>query len=373
MIDLIAQPPESDGVNATTLARIFDDVTNSYKFLFFLALLDNAERNLFDASIPISLNEIVLDMLVLAWYPHVYFRLSFGKQDQIASQLDKAAPLNLVVERSIRPWDKKAIRNLISSTASGGNLSRFVPYRLIRPFFPETRGMKKDHAVNMRVAEMCDEYFPSGRPPYRFDQSRSNILLHPVWSIYMKQNLAVLRGWAWWNFLQYMQRCNPNVPAISSKLFPPPERTSLESQTKFWSAVLAATEFHCIYSGAVIEKSDFALDHFVPWSFVVHNQLWNLIPTSKSVNSKKSDQLPSLNYFDAFVSAQYGALTRTRDLLKPKVWEEHASCFVADLGLPDFAAVLDRDRLGKAYQTSLLPLLQLAELNGFAPSWILKE
>jgi 5-methylcytosine-specific restriction endonuclease McrA len=369
MMDVVAQPPESDGVNASTLARIFDDVTNSYKFLFFLALLDNAERNHFDARVPISLNEIVLDMLVQAWYPHVYFKLSFGKSDRIARELDKAVPLNLVRKSSIKPWDKRAIRELIAGTANTTDLTRFVPYRLIRPFFPETRGMKKDHEVNMRVAEMCEEYFPSGRPPYKFDKTHSHILLHTVWAAYMKQNLAVLRGWAWWNFLQYMQRCNPNVPAISAKLFPPPERMSLESQSKFWNVVLAAKEFRCIYSGGIIRSDDFALDHFVPWSFVVHNQPWNLIPTSKSVNSKKSDHLPSLTYFDAFISEQHDALTRSRDLLKQKVWEEYASCFVADLGLPNYDAILDKAQLDKAYRASICPLLQLAELNGFAPSW----
>jgi HNH endonuclease len=133
--------------------------------------------------------------------------------------------------------------------------------------------------------------------------------------------------------------------------------------------VLAAKEFCCIYSGGIITRDDFTLDHFVPWSFVVHNQPWNLIPTSKSVNSKKSDHLPSLTYFNAFITAQYDALTISRNLLKQKVWEQHASFFVADLGLPNYDAILDRGQLDKAYRASVCPLLQLAELNGFAPSW----
>jgi hypothetical protein len=52
-------------------------------------------------------------------------------------------------------------------------------------------------------------------------------------------------------------------------------------------------------------------------SFVVHNQPRNLIPTLKSVNSKKSD-LPSLTYFDAFISAQNDVLTGRWILLKQK-------------------------------------------------------
>jgi len=78
-------------VNAPTLARIFNDVTNSYKFLFFLALLDMPNAiNLLTHAFLFSLNDIVLDMLVQPWYPHVYFKLSFGKSDRIARELDKA-------------------------------------------------------------------------------------------------------------------------------------------------------------------------------------------------------------------------------------------------------------------------------------------
>jgi 5-methylcytosine-specific restriction endonuclease McrA len=366
---MVFPPPESNEVNAVTLARVFDEVTNSYKFLFFIALLDNAERHLFDANSSLSMDEIILDMLVLAWYPHIYFRLSFGSQDQIAKELDKVAPRIILQEQSVKPWDKSAIRKLIAARVTNNTLARYVPYRLIRPFFPETRGLK-DQDVNLRVAELCNEYFASRKPPYRFDSSRTGIFLHPAWSAYFKQNLGVVRGWALWNFLEYMQRCNPNVPAVSMKLFAPPERESLERQTKYWRTVLSANKFRCIYSGHLLSSDDFALDHFVPWSFVVHNQLWNLIPTSKSVNSQKSDRLPSPQYLNDLAAAQHDAASVTRSLLKPKEWEEQVSCFVADLGLPDYSALLDLERLQRAYEITILPLLQLAETNGFEASWI---
>ncbi len=344
-------------------------MTNSYKFLFFLSLLDNIERNLFDARILLSLDEIVLDLLALAWYPHVYFRLSFGAQDQIARELDRAAPRIILTHKSIKPWDKAAIREIIAANVQANNLGRYVPYRLIRPFFPEIRGIK-DTEVNMRVAELCEEYFFSKKPPpYRFDNSRSKLLLHPAWSDYFKQNLSVVRGWALWKFLEYMQRCNPNVPAVSMKLFPPAERESLERQTSFWKEILIARQFRCIYSGEPLTSTEFALDHFVPWSFVVHNRQWNLVPTSQSVNSQKSDRLPSLRYLPALISTQYDAIALGRQLMKPKKWEDHVSSFVADLGVPSYDSLLDREILTKAFDGTMLPLLQLAEANGFEPAW----
>jgi hypothetical protein len=58
-------------------------------------------------------------------------------------------------------------------------------------------------------------------------------------------------------------------------------------------------------------------------TFVVHDQLWNLIPTKKSANSKKSDLLPSEKYLDAFVNIQHRALLQSKILFSEKVWRDY--------------------------------------------------
>ncbi len=41
-------------------------------------------------------------------------------------------------------------------------------------------------------------------------------------------------------------------------------------------------------------SSDFAVDHFLPWSRLPVNRFWNLVPTKTGINSKKSDRLLQL-------------------------------------------------------------------------------
>ncbi len=350
------------------LSKIFNEFTNSYKFFFFPALLDGLERNQFEANIPLSLPDIVLDMLVLAWYPHVYFRLSFGKQDQLADTLDKSVSRASFDGPSLKPWDKTSLRKKINENTKLNELARYVPYRLIRPFFPETRGMK-DNEVNMRVAELAEEYFAERKPLYKIDNKNKQLFIHPAWAEYFRKNLSVIRGWSHWNLTVYMQRCNPNVPAVSSKLFAPAQRESLAQQTFYWREVLKRKNFNCIYSGEILDYKNFSLDHFVPWSFVVHDQLWNLVPTSKSVNSKKSDNLPSLKYFPKLVDMQFEGLNISRSVLKPKTWQDSVECFIADLGLPNYEALGDESLLVQRYDATIKPLLMLAECNGFESSW----
>ena len=51
---------------------------------------------------------------------------------------------------------------------------------------------------------------------------------------------------------------------------------------------------------------DYAVEHFIPFQFVTHDLMWNLIPSSPSFNSLKGDKLPDLNlYFKSFYELPY--------------------------------------------------------------------
>lgn len=47
------------------------------------------------------------------------------------------------------------------------------------------------------------------------------------------------------------------------------------------------------YTGDILDKDDISIDHVIPWSFMYSDDIWNLVITSKSNNSKKSNSIPS--------------------------------------------------------------------------------
>lgn len=47
------------------------------------------------------------------------------------------------------------------------------------------------------------------------------------------------------------------------------------------------------YTGEVLEKNNISVDHVIPWSFMYSDDIWNLVLTSKSNNSSKSNSIPS--------------------------------------------------------------------------------
>ena len=55
-------------------------------------------------------------------------------------------------------------------------------------------------------------------------------------------------------------------------------------------------------------NENISVDHFVPWQYVAHDELWNLHPTTRSINSSKSNSLPSWTlYFNALGELEYRA------------------------------------------------------------------
>ena len=120
----------------------------------------------------ILLRDREIEMLVTAWYPHVFFKLSFGTQDKISSTLKPIPHL----EKNKNLLSKTGRQKLRKHLAFYGEvldykLMRHVPYRILRPFFAaETRGMP-DQRVNREVSKLAAEQFYERRPFFRFDDS----------------------------------------------------------------------------------------------------------------------------------------------------------------------------------------------------------
>jgi len=374
--DTIGLPP-SEALDISALSRLFRETTNSYKYIFFLSLLDILKRRNFEATSPIEFREIIIEILANAWYPHTFFRLSFGTQDAIANKLD-ALKSKLEISEPILKFtdsDKKDLRGTIGSQNLDDpyirDLMRYVPYLIIRPFFERSFGeeLKKLKHPELRIPALSKIGFETCQPLYCFDSELykdcKSITLHPKWVAYIQVHYPIIRGWVSWKWLEYMQRRNPSVPAIANKLFPPQKRESLSKQTQYWKLVLQATELKCIYSGRTLNATGFSLDHYLPWSFVAHDLLWNLIPTFADINSSKTNSIPPSTYFDEFVLMQHRGLNISHGRMSENKWMNYVESYFSDLGISNKEGLLNQEILTGAYESTVLPLVSLATSQGF--------
>lgn len=363
--------PASTRLPVENLSASFNNVTNSYKFYWFLALLDYI-KEVNSPIIPIP--HLLARMVAGVWYPANYFRLSFGKQDRLGH-------IALIIKDEINlPADTRR-PEIINATLSymGGksplareinSLGAYVPYRFLRPFFASQLRGKADWKINNFVQQLADQSFINAYEPclYRFYSGQDTIEIHPLWFSYLQEHLTIATSFCLWHLLIYLQKNNLNVPNIAAKLFEPEQRNLRESR-KFWHhAFDTMGTIRCIYSGETMQKSAFSLDHFLPWSFVTHDLLWNIIPTPPNVNSAKSDQLPSFTrYFEPFARLQYEAFQAVVNTKKEGLLEDYVLLFrrqsvneVQMLPFEEFRTTLN---------DTIAPQVQIARNMGFVADW----
>ena len=112
------------------LARVFNDTTNSYKLLWFLAVLALLERA---SQRSLRFKDILTEMAVLAWPPVCFYRLSLGQQDKLQEAVHSirarsGLPLNA------KPQEvRERIQRSPTAQADLGFLLRYVPTRFLAP------------------------------------------------------------------------------------------------------------------------------------------------------------------------------------------------------------------------------------------------
>ena len=351
--------PLSDSLSTQRLSRIFDKTVATYKYYWFLSILDLHVKH---GRTRINVWEIMVDMVAYAWFPVTYFRLSFGKSESLYQaiwnlQEQYRIPINLNVSEL-----EKCLSDLLNDSGVRKQLNFLqvnVPYRFLRPWIDTS----DDREMLQR-----SQSFENGCL-YKLERVDGSLWVefNPSWSDYLTQNYCILRDFTYWNLTMFLQVRNPNVPNIPNKLVRCENRSSLSRQRDFWNTVIQNThQVHCIYTDRLLEVNDYDLDHFIPWSFVSHDLLWNLMPADPRINCSKNNRLPSLDeYLPKLALAHREALVvYLQSGKKGKILEDYLSVGCT----ADAIVAMDTEHLLDCFRKTFVPLNQIAINMGFE-SW----
>lgn len=350
------QIPQSDILTTGRLGKVFANTVATYKFFWFVSILQIHAKT---GNLRISVWDIVIRMVANAWYPIHYFRLSFGKSDslfEIVMKLQQITKIPIdanaetVVSGITDRLGDKQVRGLLNT------LTLNVPYRFLSPWIQ----YKYDKDVVIRSQQLennCLYSLCKNTDDFYID-------LNPAWDEYLHNHYNILVDYAYWNLTQFLQTRNPNVPAIPNKLIRPDVRNSLAKQHEYWDMVMEiGGPLHCIYTNKLLYPKDYDLDHFIPWSFVTHDLIWNLIPSDGSINSSKNNKLPELElYLPKLADIQYYALQTAINVNKPpKVLEDYISLGFTAREL----AGMSNEQFREVYNKTFNPISQIATNMGF--------
>lgn len=368
------QLPYSETLDIQYMGQLFQNTSECYKFFWFQAILTKIE----DRKTKFTFEELVDEMIADAWYMVAEYHLNLGPNDKLeaavnymykTANLKSAEKKSRIIEYLVNCEDKEVLR-------FKKILIKNVPYRIQSPFMPEFKN--KDYDI--RLEERLTKINQQQRLIYYFDKVDgvfyhgldTVIVLQQDWERYLYENLEIIRGWLRFHMIQYLQRRNPSVPGIAYKLYPPKER-DLERVKKYWKMIVGLQPIREIYGHNPLRDNKISIDHFVPWSYVAHDEFWNLHPTTVNINSKKGNHLPEWEtYFQPLSELEY--LSYQMMWQYDSIHREFEKCAETHINNSDISERLYRQGLSaKEFQKQLSeilhPVYQAAQNCGFR-EWV---
>ena len=299
--------------------HIFDNKVTCYKFYWFESILiliaENPDKLVF------SFEQLINEMIANAWYTireyHLHMGTIYGtttRRNAIETVVNDLATLtNLKNDASRREIKYELLRNRDNAILKKdkADLSMEVPFHFLSSFLSDDDRKVLRKVGTEKSVSMLNTLNKSVTIPYTFSNKKGlerEIILDKSWKTMLLDSIVPLRGWIQYEKIKYLQERNPDTHGIIYKLDAAKSYIrKLNSARSLWSAYIDVAPFYDIYTGKVLSSSDFDLDHFIPWSFLTNDELWDLIPADGSINSKKRNYLPSWDdYFDKFGQNQYG-------------------------------------------------------------------
>ena len=291
------------------------DPSYCYKFYWVEAIVQLISEDKKEA----SYDEIINEMIANAWYSvlefHVHLSGIWG-DGEIKDSLEKAIIKLHQLSDLPSNASKVEIKNKISEFnkelhGEKMTLTQNVPYKALSGF---ANRYSERIDLNSSAGRMMAYYNRingiESPLPYTFGDQKGlkrKIIFHEAWIQMIQDNMVAILGWIQYEKVRWLQNNNPEVPGLVYKLAPLDDKMrKLGHVRKLWEGILDLTNIIDVFKNESIKRASYDVDHFIPWSFVMNDELWNLMPMDSSLNSSKSNRLPQWEkYFVRFAQNQF--------------------------------------------------------------------
>lgn len=252
----------------------------TYKFAFFKAILDNL-FNMNLSSCILSYDALTLRFteiywnLVLRWHLKQMITHETGKMTAVERKL-----YSLAEEKGI---------------PCGEGCQVFLFENASPSLQAEAAKRIKAEMLKNVVGAFCGDTKDSFYQFDKADKSLDGIIMNPdVYNVLVKykSSFEKLNYYEW---IKYLEKANKEEDsyALAGKLDSSTKRSDLSAYRKI---LFEFGQSHCFYCGKALSPGDgttIPVDHFIPWSFIKDDKLWNFVLACPVCNGKKSDTLPA--------------------------------------------------------------------------------
>ena len=301
-------------LDVESFALMLQSPSYCYKFYWLEALVDLISEGKTET----TFDEIINEMICNAWYSVREFHIHLSGlqedglvRDGLERVINKLSELSELKPNASRVEIKNEIRRFDKELYQPKEqLTHMVPYRALAGFFANA-GERVDWESIRRLVAYIEDFSREKRSlPYIFGTGtrlKREVIFHPDWIRMIQDNTVSILGWIQYEKVRWLQNNNPEVPGLVYKLAPIDERIrKLDKVKLLWKGVMELTEVRDIFRDEPVLPGQYDIDHFIPWSFVMNDELWNLMPMDPSLNSSKRNRLPEWDpFFQRFSKNQF--------------------------------------------------------------------
>lgn len=176
-------------------------------------------------------------------------------------------------------------------------------------FIPDPFEKMKPQSVTKAQAEITKKCFSEVIPRFQnladgnrtaskqsfYEYDTKSISIKPEALLFFKRNHKLLTEAVILEWAKFLERINHGLPRLISKIEDPiPRRRSLE----VYKRILRQGSERCFYcDNSLLEDiRSVHADHFIPWSYVYEDELWNLVLACSRCNLQKHSSLPPVEF-----------------------------------------------------------------------------
>ena len=359
-----------------SFSLMMKDPSYCYKFYWLEALVVLISEGVTET----TFDTVIDEMIASAWYSvrEFHIHLSGLLAGEVRDGLERAILLLAQVSSLPANASKTEIKNAIRDYNQElkpfkEQLTNMVPYRALAGFFN-----RNSETVNWGNKTQLVEYIERINSsvtilPYTLGKSsklKKEIRFNPAWVRMIQDNTVSIMGWIQYEKVKWLQMNNPEVPGLVYKLAPLDEKMRrLGNVRRLWEGILELHPVRDVFTQQPLEKKQYDVDHFVPWSFVMNDELWNLMPMNSSLNSSKSNRLPRWDpFFVRFAENQF--LLYESIQTSPQIRHLYEGCYRDNLhsiwaGQELYRPGNTRDEFFGILQKNMQPVYDSARRQGY--------
>ncbi|MCR5587693.1 MAG: HNH endonuclease [Lachnospiraceae bacterium] len=305
-----------------------------YKFYWLEAIV-----NLISEDVTVTtFNDLIDEMISNAWYSVVEFHVNLSGlvEGEVKDGLERAVnelkrlcglesnASKIEIKNAIKKYDDEL-------KGFKEQLTNMVPYRALAGFFDKF-DEKPNWGSQKRLVHYIKQINQHTILPYTLGEStklNKEVYFDKDWISLIQDNTVSILGWIQYEKVKWLQNNNPEVPGLVYKLAPLDEKMrKLKKVHDLWDSILEQRKIYNVFGKDSINPKKYDVDHFIPWSFVMNDELWNLMPIDKELNNNKKNKLPKWDpFFKKYAFNQYILYEFINDESYPNIREKYKACF----------------------------------------------